>query len=83
MVDVFGSSPDSAMRRCARRSRAGYVGAWFSAHSPERAAAVRAGFIPVPGMNPLTLMARPLRELDIDVTKFDEWDLSISDLELL
>jgi hypothetical protein len=31
----------------------------------------------------LTLMARPLRDLDIDVTSMASWDLAISDLELL
>ncbi|MGH8872893.1 MAG: GNAT family N-acetyltransferase [Acidimicrobiia bacterium] len=83
LVDVFGKRPGSAIRRSARRSRAGYMGAWFSSHTPERAAAVRAGLLPVPGLSPLTLMARPLRDLDVDVTKMESWDLAISDLELL
>ena len=83
LVEVFGARPGSAIRRAARRSRAGYTATWFSAHGPERAAAVRAGLLPVPGVRPLTLMARPLRDLDVDVTTMETWDLTIGDLELL
>ena len=56
---------------------------WFSAGTPERKAALRAGLIPVPGLTPLTLMARPLHDLDLDVFDMSNWDLAISDLELL
>ncbi|HET6688345.1 MAG TPA: GNAT family N-acetyltransferase [Rubrobacter sp.] len=83
VADVFGSHPAAAIRAAARRSRAGYVAAWFSPGSPERAAAVRSGLIPVPGVTALTLMAKPLRELEVDVTSMASWDLAISDLELL
>lgn len=83
VADVFGPRPAAAIRAAARRSRAGYVAAWFSPGSPERAAAVRSGLVPVPGLTALTLMAKPLREFDVDVTTMASWDLAISDLELL
>ena len=83
VADVFGPRPAAAIRAAVRRSRAGYVAAWFSPGSPERAAAVRSGLVPVPGVTALTLMAKPLRELEVDVTSMASWDLAISDLELL
>jgi hypothetical protein len=39
--------------------------------------------IPVPGRRSLTLVANPLRELPIDVFELANWDLALSDLELL
>ncbi len=83
VADVFGPSPRAALRQAGRKSRSGYLAAWFSPGSPERAAAIRSGLVPVPGVTALTLMARPLRDLDIDVTSMASWDLAISDLELL
>jgi GNAT superfamily N-acetyltransferase len=83
IADVFGSRPATAMRAAHRRSRAAYTAAWFSPGSPERAAAIRSGLVPVPGLTALTLMARPLRDLGIDVSSITSWDLAISDLELL
>lgn len=83
VADVFGARPASALRRTARQSHADYAGTWFSPGTPERAAALRSGYIPVPGVAPLTLMARPLREFNVDLYEMGAWDLSISDLELL
>ena len=83
IADVFGPRPASAIRASTRRSRAGYLAAWFSPGSPERAAAVRSGLVPIPGITALTLMAKPLRELDDDVESMASWDLAISDFELL
>lgn len=83
VADVYGPHPGAALRTTARRSKAAYVGAWFSRRSPERRAAIRAGLLPVPGLKTLTLMARPLRDLPVDVSSMDAWDLAISDLELL
>ena len=83
VADVYGPSPRAALRQTGRRSRAAYLAAWFSPGSPERAAAIRSGLVPVPGVSALTLMARPLRDLGIDVTSMPSWDLAISDLELL
>lgn len=83
LADVFGNRPGAAIRRAARQARSGYVAAWFSPGTPERKAAARSGLLPVPGVSALTLMARPLRELDQDVWSMSSWDLAISDLELL
>ena len=83
VADVYGPRPGAAMRQAARKSRSGYLAAWFSPGSPERAAAIRSGLVPVPGVTALTLMARPMRDLDVDLTSMASWDLAISDLELL
>jgi GNAT superfamily N-acetyltransferase len=83
IADVFGPRPSAAIRAAHRRSRAAYTAGWFSPGSPERAAAVRSGLVPVPGLIALTLMARPLRDLGMDVWSLTAWDLAISDLELL
>ncbi len=83
VADVYGPRPRAALREVGRKSRSGYIAAWFSPGSPERAAAIRSGLVPVPGVTALTLMARPLRDLGIDVTSMASWDLAISDLELL
>jgi GNAT superfamily N-acetyltransferase len=83
LADVFGHKPGRAIRKCARHSRAAYLAGWFSPSSPDRRAAIRSGLLPVPGLRPLTLMARPLGDLDIDVFDMANWDLAVSDLELL
>jgi GNAT superfamily N-acetyltransferase len=83
LADLFGPRPGRAARAAGRRSRAAYMVAWFSRGSPERQAILRAGFLPVPRVRALTLMARPLRSLGIEVGRFDVWDLALSDLELL
>lgn len=83
LADVFGNRPATAIRSAAHRSRVDYMAGWFSAGSPERGASMRAGLMPVPGVRPLTLMARPLGELDVDVLDMSSWDLAVSDLELL
>jgi GNAT superfamily N-acetyltransferase len=83
LADVFGSRPRTAIRNAAHKSRADYMAGWFSPGSPERGAAMRAGLLPVPGVRPMTLMARPLSELDVDVLDMSSWDLAVSDLELL
>jgi GNAT superfamily N-acetyltransferase len=59
-----------------------YTVAWFSAGAVERRWALRSGIIPVPGLRALTLMARPLRDLPVDLA-WSNWDLSLGDLELL
>ena len=83
VVDTHGPRPAAVLRHAARNSKSAYVVAWFSPGSPERRAAIRSGLLPVPGLAPLTLMARPLRELPVDVSSMATWDLAISDLELL
>ena len=83
LADLFGDRVGAAIRRVARQSRSAYLATWFSPISPERKVAVRNGLLPVPGMSPLTLMARPLRSLDVDVLDMSSWDLAVGDLELL
>ncbi len=73
----------AAARAAARRSRADYMIGWFSKGSPERSAAIAAGLVPIPKVAALTLVARPLRALPVDVTSPASWDLALSDLELL
>jgi len=81
--DVIGDQPAPVVRRAAKVSRATYLAAWFSPASAERSAAIRGGLIPVPGVRALTLMARPLRDLPVDVLDLSNWDISLGDLELL
>ncbi|MGC2241519.1 MAG: GNAT family N-acetyltransferase [Acidimicrobiia bacterium] len=83
LADLLGEPDSRVIREVARRSRAAYVGGFFSKGSPERGAAIRAGLIPIPGLHTLHLVARPLTELDFDVFDIDSWDLAVSDLELL
>ncbi len=80
--DVYGESMHQTIRQCRRAAKTNYIGAFFTKGSPERFAAYRAGLLPVPRAK-LTLMVRPLRTLGVDVTDFNRWDLSLSDLELL
>lgn len=83
LSDVFGSRPASAIGAVARRNRAAYLAGWFSAGSPERSAAARRGMLAIPKVTTLTLVARPLRELPVDVSSLEAWDIASSDLELL
>ena len=83
LSDVFGSHPAKAIGAARRRNRAAYLAGWFSAGSPERRAAVRRLMLPIPRIKTLTLVAKPLRALSVDVGSLDAWDLASSDLELL
>ena len=83
LSDVLGAAKRAVISAVARQSRAAYMAGWFSHGSPERRAAVSGGMIPVPGRRSLTLVANPLRELPIDVFELANWDLALSDLELL
>lgn len=81
--EMFGTRSRRLLRTLGRTTNAAYMVGWFSAGSPERAAALRSGLVPVPGMRALTLFARPLRELTTDVSDLGAWDISLGDLELL
>ncbi|HSF87491.1 MAG TPA: GNAT family N-acetyltransferase [Acidimicrobiia bacterium] len=83
LSDVFGPHPGAAIGATIAQSRAAYVAGWFSEGSPERAAAMRRGLVPIPKLTTLTLVARPLRALPTDVGSLAAWDLASSDLELL
>lgn len=82
VADLFGP-PTDALRAAVRIKRSAYLATWFSAGSPERAAALRLWFLPVPGFTALTLVMRPLAELPPTLQSIDSWDLAVSDLELL
>lgn len=81
--DLLGDAHGSVVRKAVRVARAAYLAAWFSPGSPERRAAIAGGVLPVPGLRSLTLMARPLRDLPLDVFDLSNWDISLGDLELL
>jgi len=81
--EVGGSRGSTAIRSLIRQVRPDYVVAWFVPGSPERRQAGLAGLMPIPGMSALTLVARPLRPLPIDVASLDSWDIGLGDLELL
>ena len=81
--DVYGERPAAAIRKVRREMQASYLVSSFPPHSKERMAALRSGLIPIPGLYALTLVARPLADLGFDVTSLDNWQLSLSDLELL
>ena len=81
--DVFGSEARRALVSARQRSRAAYLVTWFPKGSPERGAALKAGFAPLPKVQALRLIARPLTALPVDIATLDAWDFSMSDLELL
>jgi len=81
--ELLGPAGGGLVRDVARVARAAYLAAWFSPGGPERRAAVRGAIVPVPRMRSLTLMARPLRDLPVNVLDLGAWDISLGDLELL
>ncbi len=81
--ELLGTDSRRAITATAKRSQAAYLIGWFSKGSPERKAATRAGLIPAPRVTALDLVARPLSTIDTDVFDLDNWDLALSDLELL
>ena len=84
MSDLVGADVGGAARAAAKANRAAYMAGWFSPGSPERAAAIRAGLIPVPRVTALTLLCRPLvADLSFNPLSLASWDLAMSDLELL
>lgn len=82
IADVFGNAGDG-IATATHSARAAYLATWFSKGSPERASALRHGFVPVPGLAALTLVARPLRDLGDTLSTMDAWDVAVSDFELL
>jgi GNAT superfamily N-acetyltransferase len=81
--ELIGGASRRAITETAKRSRAGYLVGWFSHGSPERHQALGAGMIAIPGVTALNLVARPVSQLGIDVFDIANWDLALSDLELL
>jgi GNAT superfamily N-acetyltransferase len=81
--DLFGSQADAALRSAARRTDAAYLVGWASYHVPERRALLRAGLVPIPAVEALRLYSRPLTPLEFSAANLSDWDLMVSDLELL
>ena len=78
LSDVFGPTPAAAIGAVHSRNRAAYLAGWFSDGSPERRAAVRGEVsFRCHASKTLTLVARPLRSLTIDVASLDAWDLVV------
>lgn len=82
IADTFGDA-SRAIAAAIRETHSAYLATWFSKGSPERSAAVRRGFIPVPGLQALTLVMRPLRDLGDTLGTMEAWDMAVSDFELL
>jgi GNAT superfamily N-acetyltransferase len=80
--ELLGPHPAGPLRDARRRSRAAYLIGSFHPSTPERRAALRAGLIPVPRVQAMQLVARPLVDIG-PVTDIDAWDLTLGDLELL
>lgn len=83
MSELLGDKAPSSARQLIKSLRPAYTAAWFSEGTPERRRAKRAGLIPVPRVSALTLVARPLRDLPLDVSDPGNWHLGLGDLELL
>lgn len=81
--ELAGPESPQAVRLLVKRCQPDYIVGWFSAGTPEHRLAIRSGLIPVPRFSALTLVARPLRDLPIEVAEPASWDLSLGDLELL
>lgn len=82
VADIFGDA-SKGIGAAVRSARSAYLATWFSKGSAERSAAVRRGFIPMPGLAVLTLVMRPLRDLGDTLWTMDAWDMAVSDFELL
>lgn len=82
VADLFGS-PAAGVRAAVSGATDSYLATWFSVGSPERAAARRRGFVPLPGFTALTLVMRQLRDLPGSYWSMSAWDLAVSDFELL
>jgi GNAT superfamily N-acetyltransferase len=82
LADLFGG-PAAAVRAATASARRAYLASWFSGNTPERKALLRRGFAPIPGLAALTLVMRPLRDLPESYRSLDEWDMAVSDFELL
>lgn len=80
--ELLGPRPHLPLREARRMSRAAYLIGSFAPSTPERRAALRAGLIPVPRVQAMLLVARPLADIG-PVTDLASWDLTLGDLELL
>jgi len=83
LSDVLGANPAAGYRAAGRAHRAQYMITHASKGTPERRAALRSGLAALPGLKALSLVAKPLVELPVDVSELRSWDISLGDLELL
>ena len=83
LCDMAGDIGPRVARAVVRRPGFAYVAAWFSRGTPERAASIKAGIIPLPRVVALTLFARALSPMEVNVASLSSWDLALSDLEML
>lgn len=82
--DLFGTGAGQALRQAARVTDADYLIGSFRSGAPERQHTRAARMVPLPGVRALSVVARPLREELAWVTAdLRQWDLALSDLELL
>jgi len=81
--DVLGTDPGAVLRQAARMARARYLVGTFPAGSRARSLAARAGFVPVPRVAALNLVAHPLDDLPFDPFDPAAWRFVFGDLELL
>jgi GNAT superfamily N-acetyltransferase len=82
IADTFGNAK-AGFAAATRSARSAYLATWFSKGSPERSAAMRHGFIPIPWLAALTLVVRPLHDFADTLHDMDAWDVAVSDFELL
>lgn len=73
----------SPLRAVSRALRGHYAVGWFPPNTPERSQLRRGGFVPVPRVKALQLVARPLQEFGLDPLALENWDVGFGDLELL
>jgi hypothetical protein len=82
--DLFGPDAGKTLRQAARGTDADYLVGWFGSGAPERRHTRAAGMFQIPAVKALTIVAQPLRsDLDSIVSDLRNWDLALSDLELL
>lgn len=82
VADLFGD-PANALDAALRVKRFAYMATWFNEGAPERGAAIRRWFLPVPGLAALSLVMKPLTDLPPSYQSLAAWDFAVSDLELL
>ena len=83
LSELVGDGAPRAARALIKQLRPAYAVGWFSEGTEERTLAMKAGLVPVPRVSALTLVARPLRDLPLDVSDPSNWHIGLGDLELL
>lgn len=82
--DLLGSDLEGAMGAVLDgRKAASYLVSSFREGTPEYRAVRRSGLVPLPWVSALRLHAYPLSEEGEEAMRLDNWDIGLSDLELL